>query len=70
MSPPDGFGSLRFDVASQTDAVIQAFGLPASRLNLADIAAEMERRVHIFSGGPVAAMQIVAELRRRAARAC
>ncbi len=68
MPPLDGFGPARSDIAAQTDDVIQAFGLAASRSNLADIAAEMERRVHIFSGGPVAAMQIVAELRRRAMR--
>ena len=66
MPPLDGFGPARSDVVDQTDAIIQAFGLPVSRISLADMAAEMERRVHIFSGGPVAAMQIVAELRRRA----
>jgi hypothetical protein len=66
MAPLDGFGPSRTEIEVQTDAVIAAFGLPVSRAGLADMAAEMERRVHIFAGGPVAAMQVVAELRRRA----
>ena len=66
MPPLDGFVSPRTDIQVETDAVVRAFGLRVSRLSLSDMAAEMERRVHVFSGGPVAAMQIVAELRRRA----
>ena len=53
-------------VAAETDAVVASFGLQPTRLNLFCMAAEMERRMHIYPGGPAAAAAVVRELRRRA----
>lgn len=54
------------DLALCTDEVVGAFGLQPTPNNLLDMAAEMERRLHIFPGGPRLARRIVSELRRRA----
>jgi hypothetical protein len=54
------------DLLAEADAVIRRFGLPLQPGNLELIAAELERRVHIFDGGWVLAMRIVGEIRRRA----
>ena len=66
MPPLDGQCPPQSDLQIATDLVIGSFGLPLTAVNLSQMAAEMERRVHIFRGGPVLAMRIVAELHRRA----
>jgi hypothetical protein len=66
MPPADGSSRRPSELQLQTDAVIESFGLPDGAASLSSIAAEMERRLHIFPGGPGAAVRIVQELRRRA----
>ena len=65
MPPADGSGRPT-ELQLQTDAVIERFGLPSGAASLCAIAAEMERRLHIFPGGPALTVRIVHELRRRA----
>ena len=56
----------RPDVGGHADLVMTCLDFPLTTNGLCDAAAELERRIHIFTGGPVLAVRIVEELRRRA----
>ena len=49
-----------------TDEIIRSLGVRATGSELFEMAAEMERRIHIHPSGPVMEVRIVAELRRLA----
>ena len=57
---------VQHDLSRRADEVVAGFGLRPTRSNLLDMAAEVERRLHVFPGGPSIAWRVAAELRRRA----
>ncbi len=46
--------------------MIRAFGLRPTINNLYGMAEEIERRIHIYPGGPTGAEAVIRELQRRA----
>ena len=56
-------------IVSEADEVIRAFGMAPTPANLCAMAEEIERRTHIYAGGPVRGCQVVRELYGRASAA-
>jgi hypothetical protein len=67
--PYDGRAVESGGLVSEADEVIRAFGMAPTPTNLCSMAAEIERGLHIYPGGPVQASRVIRELQRRAAEA-
>lgn len=67
--PYDGQAFECGGLSSEAEEVVRAFGMAPTPPNLCAVAAELERGLHIYPGGPVRASRVIRELRQRAIKA-